>query len=267
MEKIAVSYLSKLHRLAERQVYFGVTNTLLTGLSSTNGQAALFAEQFPVIEWKTNMQTLIGEGVLVKLLTSDLKYLLVRIDCNRAIFQSGGRLESEQWLCFLAQLQEHELAKQKCKVTFAFDRGSGCDQTLIDRIVDLRDNIYPIGLSIECQHRSWHSPSALQALRKAKLNIVQREMPLLSGFYFDLPNFDSKFCLLRLSGRNSTNWFSKDPAEKYHYDYNRYELAELAGRIKQLREECDEVYVIAANRPHTAALSNLLELASIYFKA
>jgi hypothetical protein len=267
MEKIAVPYLSKLHRLADRQVYFGVTNTLLSGFSSTNGQEALSAEKFPVIEWKTNMQTLIGEAVLLKLLTSELKCLLVRIDCNRVIFQSGGRLESEQWLCVLSQIQDHELARQKCKIEFALDRVSGYDQALIDRIVDLRDNIYPIPLSVECQHRSWHSPNALQALRKVKLNIVQRDMPLLSGFYFDLPNFDPKFCLLRLTGRNLTNWFSKDPEEKYHYDYSRYELAELAGRIKQLREECDEVYVIATNRPHTAALSNLLELASIYSKA
>jgi uncharacterized protein YecE (DUF72 family) len=67
-----------------------------------------------------------------------------------------------------------------------------------------------------------------------------------------------------LLGRNQFNWFSKESAKKYEYDYRKEEIIELNSEIGTLLESHERIYVIAAHYPPNIALSNILEFAHLY---
>ncbi|MEJ2226022.1 MAG: DUF72 domain-containing protein [Syntrophobacterales bacterium] len=68
---------------------------------------------------------------------------------------------------------------------------------------------------------------------------------------------------LRAHGRHREKWFEfgDDRQARYDYLYSPEELADLAGRVRELMGKAPEVYVIFNNHPRGQAAANALELA------
>ena len=70
---------------------------------------------------------------------------------------------------------------------------------------------------------------------------------------------------VRLHGRNYERWFSSGdhPEERYNYLYSLEELRPWAGRVANIAQTANVVYVIANNHFEGKAIANALQLISI----
>jgi uncharacterized protein YecE (DUF72 family) len=255
-----------IHSLSKGGLQFATTNQNVSALAEQ--QNISFAEAlntysttFSSLEWKTDLKTLIAEATLFQLSTSHLT-VIVRIEVNTNAFKENIGFHSELWKQFISQINELP-SRKRFQIIVCLERTTLYSRQLLESITELKEQIFPIPLALECEHRSWKNPESIKIFRGNKTNIIQRDMPHLSGFQLSIPNYDSRKAYLRLLGRNQINWFSTEPSLRYGYDYQRAELSELATQIQSLKEDAEEVYIIGAHRPASVALSNILEIAHI----
>jgi hypothetical protein len=255
--------------LADTGIFFGLNNQSMPALSS-NAEADInklinnYCRLFPIIEWNTNPQRLIDESVLIALFASSLNSIFIRIECNANIFRENGIIFSDHWRQFISLLSDFSTVKKN--IILSFDRNTTYSEELLESFLILREELTPINLLFECENHSWKNPSALKVIRGGKVRIVQRDMPDLAGFNFQIANPDKKECYLRLLGRNKVNWFSNEKKIRYQYDYAKAELNQIISKINSLRLSFENVYVIAANTPPQSALANINQLIQLYHK-
>jgi hypothetical protein len=248
-------------------IFLGVTNQAISMLAQTKKDKSFlslledYATIFPIIEWRTDLQTLVDEALLKHLSGIGLHTVFIQVPAVTKDFQNG-RLFSDYWCNFVGKLKDLP-SRTLFKIILSIDRTTVFSTEVLDAFCTISDAVYPIKVYLECEHRSWKNPTSLKIFREARINIVQKDTPSLSGFTFLLQNYDRKASFLRLMGRNKVTWFSSEADLRFQYDYSKEELSQLSAQIKLLREDCDEVFVIAANRPAQPALSNILELAHL----
>jgi hypothetical protein len=264
-QKILQSYIKT---LSSQKIHFGTTSSALHGLTDVKkdklffGGLTSYSQTFSTLEWRTDLQILIDEPILAQLSHTSLDAASIWIPCQAHAFTKDGRLNSTHWSQFISNI--HGLSSStRFNIVLSLDRTVTYSSEMLDAIVALREQLYPIDLIVEFEHRSWKNPTALKVYRGAKLCIAQRDLPTLTGFSFVLPNYNARRCYVRLLGRNKVNWFSPEFSQRHLYDYNRPELEQLAIEIRHLKEQYDEVHVIAVNHPATTAISNLYELAHL----
>jgi uncharacterized protein YecE (DUF72 family) len=118
-------------------------------------------------------------------------------------------------------------------------------------------------LAIELRNRNWlidaHRDATLQFFKDRKLALVLVDAPQSEHFTVmqsenQLTNL--KLAYLRLHGRNARAYISgRSVAERFNYDYSDEEIAEVAGRVRGLAENTEEVHV-AFNNNHSLYAPN-----------
>jgi uncharacterized protein YecE (DUF72 family) len=113
-------------------------------------------------------------------------------------------------------------------------------QSNLDYLATLPQRLPHAEIAVEFRHPSWtDSPhrhtDTLRFLREHGLAYVSVDAPALSGLapFLDTTADDA---YIRFHGRNADNWFKRNlsPAQRFKYLYSEKELAEWAGRLKQL---------------------------------
>ncbi|MGH7836241.1 MAG: DUF72 domain-containing protein, partial [Candidatus Binataceae bacterium] len=110
-----------------------------------------------------------------------------------------------------------------------------------DYLAGLRERMPGAAIAIEFRHPSWLAEAperaqTLKFLREYELTMVAVDTPAEVG----LPRLleaTGPDAYVRFHGRNRENWFKRDggAAVRFKYLYAERELAEWAGRLKQLR--------------------------------
>jgi uncharacterized protein YecE (DUF72 family) len=115
-----------------------------------------------------------------------------------------------------------------------------CQHSNFDYLAALPDRLPGAEIAVEFRHASWtHSPrqrnQTLQFLRSHGLAYVCIDAPPKSGLV-PVVATTAADAYIRFHGRNEENWFKRNltPAERFKYLYAERELAEWAGRLKQL---------------------------------
>jgi uncharacterized protein YecE (DUF72 family) len=113
-------------------------------------------------------------------------------------------------------------------------------------------------LAIELRNRNWltdaHREATLQFFRSRQLALVLVDAPQSEHFTVmqtenEITN--PKLAYLRLHGRNARAYISgRSVAERFNYDYSDQEIDEVAGRVRELDEDTDDVHV-AFNNNHS----------------
>lgn len=110
----------------------------------------------------------------------------------------------------------------------------------LDYLASLPERLPGATIAIEFRHPSWtDTPSrqgeVLRFLKDHGLGYVSVDAPAKSGL-LPLLAATADYAYLRFHGRNDENWFKRNltPAERFKYLYAERELAEWAGRLKQL---------------------------------
>jgi uncharacterized protein YecE (DUF72 family) len=113
-------------------------------------------------------------------------------------------------------------------------------------------------LAIELRNRNWltdvHRDATLQFFRNRQLSLVLVDAPQSEHFtVMQTENqiTNPKLAYLRLHGRNARAYISgRSVAERFNYDYSDEEIADVAGRVRELADDNKDVHV-AFNNNHS----------------
>ncbi len=115
-----------------------------------------------------------------------------------------------------------------------------CRQSNLDYLAALPERLPGAEIAVEFRHASWtNEPSrrkqTLRFLRDHGLAYVCIDSPTESGLTPVMATTAAE-AYIRFHGRNGENWFKRNitAAERFKYLYAERELAEWAGRLKQL---------------------------------
>jgi uncharacterized protein YecE (DUF72 family) len=113
-------------------------------------------------------------------------------------------------------------------------------QSNLDYLAGLPQRLPGAAIAVEFRHPSWtenaqRQKETLRFLRDHGLGYVAVDVPARAGLKPTLAT-TGDYAYIRFHGRNDENWFKRNltPAERFKYLYAERELAEWAGRLKQL---------------------------------
>ena len=126
-------------------------------------------------------------------------------------------------------------------------------------------------LAIELRNRNWltdaHRDATLQFFRSRQLTLVLVDAPQSEHFtVMQTENqiTNPKLAYLRLHGRNARAYISgRSVAERFNYDYSDEEIAEVAGRVRELADDNEDVHVAFNNNHSLYAPKAALRLRSV----
>jgi uncharacterized protein YecE (DUF72 family) len=128
----------------------------------------------------------------------------------------------------------------------------------LDELDHLASLFHERRLAIELRNRNWLTEACrdatLQFFRSRQLALVLVDAP--QSEHFTVMQTENqittpKLAYLRLHGRNERAYISgRSVAERFNYDYSDQEIEGVAGRVRELAEETDDVHV-AFNNNHS----------------
>jgi uncharacterized protein YecE (DUF72 family) len=146
---------------------------------------------------------------------------------------------------------------------FSYHRAADTIQyldTLLTRFAD-----YP--LVVELRHASWQIPETLNLLRGHQAGFCNLDQPIIGRSLEPSAETTSPVGYVRLHGRRYDSWFDDNPDtpphKRYNYLYTVEELNPWVERIRTIREQAQNTYVITNNHYQGKAVVNALELISI----
>jgi uncharacterized protein YecE (DUF72 family) len=137
-----------------------------------------------------------------------------------------------------------------------------------DYLAGLRGRLREDSIAIEFRHRSWVCEPArdrtLEFLRDHGLNFVSVDAPVAPSIVPSFLAVTGPDAYIRFHGRNLENWFRRgiEVAERYKYLYAERELAEWAGRLKNL-EGSRRAFVIFNNCFRNFGIMNATTMAQM----
>jgi uncharacterized protein YecE (DUF72 family) len=128
----------------------------------------------------------------------------------------------------------------------------------LDELDHLASLLHDWRLAVELRNRNWltdtHRDATLQFFRSRQLALVLVDAPQSEHFTVmqsENQITNPKLAYLRLHGRNAQAYISgRSVAERFNYDYSDQEIAEVAGRVRELAEDNEDVH-IAFNNNHS----------------
>jgi uncharacterized protein YecE (DUF72 family) len=113
-------------------------------------------------------------------------------------------------------------------------------------------------LALELRHASWDLDEVREGFAKQGLLWISPDYPPLAGMTQSILRSSGKNAYFRLHGRNAEQWWDgKTAADRHDYRYSLEEMTELAGQIRALEGECENLWVIFNNTTKGHALYNI----------
>jgi len=132
-------------------------------------------------------------------------------------------------------------------------------------LVSLLDRFAGFPLAVEVRHNSWLTDEILGMLDGRGVGFCNVDQPVSRTSIGPSAVMTGRVGYVRLHGRNAAEWFRKGAGrdQRYDYLYSHAEIAEWAGRIRQLQAAAkgdSDVFIIANNHYRGQAPVNALEL-------
>ncbi len=127
------------------------------------------------------------------------------------------------------------------------------------KIVDtFRD--YP--LSVELRHESWDREEVYTGLKQRGVVFCNIDQPIFKDSIKPSGKVTAPVAYVRFHGRNRKNWFRQGAGrdERYNYIYSEEELKPWIEKIKGMRREVDNTFVITNNHYRGQAVVNAFEI-------
>jgi uncharacterized protein YecE (DUF72 family) len=121
-------------------------------------------------------------------------------------------------------------------------------------------------LTLELRDRSWQAPEAMAYLDGLEVTVANLDYPLgRQSFNVPLCNI-GRHAYLRLHGRNTAAWFSKDAGrdQTYNYLYNRQEVDSIRTRALELARMSTSLTLVANNHYRGKEMVNAIQLKSLF---
>jgi uncharacterized protein YecE (DUF72 family) len=119
-----------------------------------------------------------------------------------------------------------------------------------------------VPLALEVRHSSWDNDPFYAFLEERKIAFCNIDQPVIGNSIEPGARVTARVGYFRLHGRNYTNWFNEEAGrdERYDYLYSREELWQLSDKIRHVRENAKETYVITNNHFRGQAMVNAMEI-------
>jgi uncharacterized protein YecE (DUF72 family) len=128
----------------------------------------------------------------------------------------------------------------------------------------IRRDFGDLPLVVEARHVSWAGDAAAKFLKSSGLGFCDIDQPAARSGVPPMTLVTSPVGYVRLHGRNSKAWFSKDAGRdaRYDYLYREEELEEWIGRIREIARAAEKTYVFTNNHYRGQAPANALQILS-----
>ena len=128
----------------------------------------------------------------------------------------------------------------------------------------IRRDFGGLPLVVEARHVSWAGDAAAKFLKSSGLGFCDIDQPAARSGVPPMTLVTSPVGYVRLHGRNSKAWFSKDAGRdaRYDYLYREEELEEWIGRIREIARAAEKTYVFTNNHYRGQAPANALQILS-----
>lgn len=124
---------------------------------------------------------------------------------------------------------------------------------------------YP--LIVELRHASWQTNETLALLQEHNTGFCNIDQPIIGRSLEPSSASTSAVGYVRLHGRRYDTWFSDNSAtpahERYNYLYSEEELDPWVSRIKTMKQNTRNTFVVTNNHYQGKAVVNALQLISI----
>ena len=127
-------------------------------------------------------------------------------------------------------------------------------------IVHLGRVFAPYRKFVELRHNSWNSSIIHDLFREHDLHLVNVDLPPMKEHMPPTSLAWNGAAYFRLMGRNVRAWNRPELGERYNYYYSEKELEELLIRMRRVREDSDDVFVVFHNDPEANSLVNGFQL-------
>ena len=149
--------------------------------------------------------------------------------------------------------------------SFSFDTSSAA---YLNRLGDIFQNY---NLFVEVRHKSWLNKKALELFNRLNVTFCTIDQPQIGEAIPFEPVITNDRIYIRFHGRNAEAWkksinnFGKkqtyeEQSERYKYLYSPGELVEIEQKIKAVRGNVKDVYIIMNNHPQGEGVANAFEL-------
>jgi len=159
--------------------------------------------------------------------------------------------------------KEEKLGAVLAQFPFSFHHSSETAAFLTRLLTRFSD--YP--LVVELRHASWQAPETLELLREYQAGFCNIDQPIIGRSLEPSAEITSSVAYVRLHGRRYDTWFTDDPEtpshERYNYLYSPEELNPWVERIRTIRANARNTFVVTNNHYLGKAVVNALELISI----
>lgn len=141
---------------------------------------------------------------------------------------------------------------------WSFKNGDEERRYLVDILTQFRD--YP--LVVEVRHRSWNQEAFFEFLHHQRVGFCNIDQPVIGDSIPLTGHLTSAIGYWRLHGRNYKTWFQEDAGRdaRYNYLYTAAELDEVAGMVRNITGEAQEIYVVTNNHFQGQAVVNAEQL-------
>jgi uncharacterized protein YecE (DUF72 family) len=131
-----------------------------------------------------------------------------------------------------------------------------------DYLKGLLDAFSEFPLFVEFRHSSWLKKEVFEYIHSRDTGYCNIDQPVIGNSIGLTDYVTSDAGYLRLHGRNTKEWFSKDTNRdlRYNYLYDSTEISELVEKLKKIIKKAKKVFVVGNNHFKGQAVKNLLQL-------
>lgn len=157
-------------------------------------------------------------------------------------------------------------ANKLAMVLVQFPPWFDCTVKNVNYIRYVKQQLHDFPVAIEFRNRTWYSAErkqeTIQFLKEHQcIHTVCDEPQAGIGSVPFVAAATHEKALVRIHGRNVFGWRNSGSTENWRevrflYDYNEEELADMANKVKQLEQQCKEVYVLFNNNSGHHAADN-----------
>lgn len=261
-------------------IYIGVTgwgdhDSLYGNGINPRNKLKEYAGHFPIVEVDSAFYAIQPVRNAVKWVdeTPDSFQFIVKAYQGMTGHQRGEiPFESKQkmFMAFKESLKPYQEKNKLAMVLFQFPPWFDCKRENVEYLRWCRNEMGDIPCALEFRNQSWYQ----NGMRDKTLEFIKEENWIHSicdepqagqgSIPLVLEAVNPEKVLVRLHGRNVHGWQKKNAENwrevRYLYRYNQKELEELAGFIRKLQKECEDVFVLFNNNSGGDAADNAKQM-------
>ena len=230
-----------------------------------------YSSHFPIVELDTSFYAIPSEHNIEKWVSEtpdSFRFVVKAYQGMTGHLRDDNPYESrnDMFEAFRKCASVFQNANKLAMILVQFPPWFDCSVKNVNYIRYVKQQLSDFPIAIEFRNRTWYSPERKQETiqflkQQGYIHTVCDEPQAGVGSVPFVLEVTNDVALVRIHGRNIYGWRNSGSTENWRevrflYDYNEEELSDLAQKIKNLEQLCNEVYVLFNNNSGHHAADN-----------